>query len=771
MRTRGHQRLVFLALCGACSQASVEAEQARPLVGFEERSHGRFEAKVGFLRAELGVDGMLVQRGDAAIRLRFAAWGREGESSEVGPTQPRLATCVDGWLDKGCPRRVELSHPGVTETWDIVTGGIEQRWRVAERPSGDGFLVFDLSLDDETTRVAGANATSARLVDSRGNAWRYGGLAAWDANGRALAAWMETTPQGLRVVVDDWAAAYPVEIDPVMTEDTKLLALDNAFNYPQGSTSNFGMSVSSAGDVNGDGYDDVIVGAPWDPDLGDAAGAAYVFPGGPTGIQSEVAIKLRASDGARLDFFGHAVAGAGDVNGDGYDDVVVGAYQHGLDDSGAAYLYFGFSGGIDPSTEIKLTASDAVGDDAFGGSVAAAGDVDGDGFDDVIIGGSLNFGALPAAAYVYMGGSSQVDTEIKLTAPGGGPLDNFGADVAGIGDANCDGYDDVMVGAPERDGAGSAYLFYGAARDFPIDGATRLVASDGLVTDAFGISVAGAGDIDGDGCDDVLVGAGIGNRDRDAAYLFQGSPAGVDPSTETRFDNFVDQQTFGMSVSGVGDLDGDGFDDIAIGGMWVGAVYVYFGGANGVDADSQTMLESYLDFDNTPGEPGTSISGAGDVDGDGHDDLIVGDPLDSNFIGYNAGAAMIYHGACITPIWYPDADGDGYGNEEAAVLGCDMPFGYVDHGGDCDDTDPFTFPGSREFEDDGIDQDCNGSDLHLERGPRESENPQARPVSRPSGCGCSNDPGPATAVWPLLLAAMSIRRRRAEPIVWPALTR
>ncbi|MBK9369114.1 MAG: FG-GAP repeat protein, partial [Deltaproteobacteria bacterium] len=177
----------------------------------------------------------------------------------------------------------------------------------------------------------------------------------------------------------------------------------------------FGVSVAGAGDVDGDGYDDLVIGAYGDDDNGSDSGSAYVYYGSSAGIDTSTEDKLIASDGAADDYFGASVAGAGDVDGDGYDDLVIGADgdDDNGSDSGSAYVYYGSSAGIDTSTEDKLIASDGAASDYFGYSVAGAGDVDGDGYDDLVIGAYYDDdnGSNSGSAYVYYGDCRDEDED------------------------------------------------------------------------------------------------------------------------------------------------------------------------------------------------------------------------------------------------------------------------------------------------------------------------------------------------------------------------
>jgi hypothetical protein len=257
--------------------------------------------------------------------------------------------------------------------------------------------------------------------------------------------------------------------------------------------------------VNGDGYADVIVGALWEDAGGPDAGRAYVYFGGPS--MNSVA-DLTLTGQAAGDNFGHAVSGAGDVNGDGYGDVIVGAWINdaGGTNAGRAYVYYG-GPGANPLADLTLTG--AAANDNLGYSVSGAGDVNGDGFADVIVGAPLHDSPGPDAgrAYVYFGGPG-ADAAADLVLTGPSAVDQFGVSVSGAGDVNGDGFADVVVGAIGNDAGGSdagrAYVYYGGAGMDPVADQVLTGASGG---DNFGISVSGAGDTNGDGHDDLIVGA------------------------------------------------------------------------------------------------------------------------------------------------------------------------------------------------------------------------------------------------------------------------
>ncbi len=205
--------------------------------------------------------------------------------------------------------------------------------------------------------------------------------------------------------------------------------------------------------MNGDGYADLIVGA-----VGyiTSTGRAYVYHGSPSGLSASPAFS--ATGAATADAFGFAVAGAGDVNGDGYADVIVGSGGY-INNTGRAYVYHGSPGGLSASP--AFTATGEGPDDFFGAAVAGAGDVNGDGYADVIV-GAYGYSSGTGRAYVYHGSPSGLSASPAFSATGAATNNSFGAAVAGTGDVNGDGYADLIVGADGYDNdTGRAYAFHG----------------------------------------------------------------------------------------------------------------------------------------------------------------------------------------------------------------------------------------------------------------------------------------------------------------------
>jgi hypothetical protein len=220
----------------------------------------------------------------------------------------------------------------------------------------------------------------------------------------------------------------------------------------------FGYSVSTAGDVNGDGYSDVIVGA---YGYSSETGRAYLFYGG---VTMDTLSDLTMTGEAAGNNFGYSVSSAGDVNGDGYSDVIAGAISY-SSSTGRAYIFFGGLT-MDAGADVTMTGQNT--NDFFGNTVSSAGDVNGDGYSDVIAGAYGNSSAT-GRAYVYLGGGS-MNNSPDITMKGEATSNNFGFSVSSAGDVNGDGYSDLISGAPgyteifTADTArGKSYIYLGSA--------------------------------------------------------------------------------------------------------------------------------------------------------------------------------------------------------------------------------------------------------------------------------------------------------------------
>jgi len=349
-------------------------------------------------------------------------------------------------------------------------------------------------------------------------------------------------------------------------------------------------------------------------------GKVYLYLGGPGGLATSPS--WSASGEMASDRFGSSVATAGDVNGDGYADVVVGAFsKNGL--TGKAYLYLGGASGL--ATNASWTAVGEATSAYFGGSVATAGDVDGDGYADVVV-GAPGHASSTGKAYVYLGGASGLAASASWTAVGEAASDGFGQSLATAGDVNGDGYAEVVIGAWGNAGdTGKIYVYLGGPSG-PA-GTPSWTAVGEAMTSTFGFSVAIAGDVNGDGYSELVVGAYANNGFTGKAYVYLGGPSGLSVSDEWSAVGEATSNYFGFSVATAGDVNGDGYSDVLIGapgqddnGLSSGKAYLYLGSASGLSVSDEWSAVGEA----TSNDFGWSVATAGDVNGDGYSDVVVG---------------------------------------------------------------------------------------------------------------------------------------------------
>lgn len=418
----------------------------------------------------------------------------------------------------------------------------------------------------------------------------------------------------------------------------------------------YGFAVASAGDVNNDGFADAMVGAPKYEIDGQASGAVFLYTGSTSGLSTAPYRLVTTADKGSL--FGYSVANAGDVNNDGWNDLLIGSpnhYHEGISGQpGAAYLYYGSSSGL--QVDYEWMAVGPSRDTHLGNVVAAAGDVNNDGYDDVLIAqrGDASQSA-PSMVYLYLGSGSGLESTPQrtynlLTAY----PESSGLSLSGLGDVNSDGYSDFAIGLPyfdldEDDNTGQVQVFYGSHRDF-LPSSPSWIYNGSNRSDFFGASVAG-GDANNDGLQDLVVGA-PGYDDyyiinAGAAYLFPGTATGLSLAPTWIAHSNRPDSGFGISAAFLGDVNGDYFNDVVIGAYkysmaneQMGAAFVFSGQLDGFSPVA--VWSGYGNQSTT--EYGFSVSGAGDVNDDGLADLIVGAPTykrDENIV---MGRAFNYHG-------------------------------------------------------------------------------------------------------------------------------
>ena len=470
---------------------------------------------------------------------------------------------------------------------------------------------------------------------------------------------------------EEYSAEGQVSLGPIGVGSLSSSASAVIYGHDAGDT--FGQAVSGAGDVNADGYDDLLVGAPAVKVGSVALGKAFLFLGPVKGtFDSSYADLEVIGAGAGGEETGNVVAGVGDLNRDGYDDFAISSPGFDglsgttvLENGGLVLIYFGPLSGVAVNADADALLFGAASQDGAARTIVGVGDLTGGLYQDLLIGVPLQDGRAPDAGMTYLlsgpvTGSIHLD-QVPLTYAGaaGGDYAGDAADLAG--DVNGDGIADLIIGANgDTEGgtpnAGAAFVFFGphsVERELRFAD-VKLVGES--PEDFAGAWLCGDLDLDGDGYADLAIGAnreGTNGAEAGAVYLLHG------PITGTLSLALADSKLLGEAagdhagvvIDNVGDLEGDGLDDLLVTASLadgatadVGAAYLVL--AADLETGSNQLADAVSKLQGTTSAQyaGASASGVGDVDGDGVPDILIGAPGDKNN-GAEAGAVFLMSGA------------------------------------------------------------------------------------------------------------------------------
>ena len=491
-----------------------------------------------------------------------------------------------------------------------------------------------------------------------------------------------------------------IKVNPAAPlSDLKLSDLDGSNGFQLNGNSNneaTGYRVASAGDVNGDGFSDFIVGtglsssSPYEAGYGTTA---YVVFGGPNTPVNPVDLSaLDGSNGFALinppaDVFFSSIS-SGDFNADGHPDILISTNGH-------SYVVFGEEGTTGAAVDLShvLDGKDGFqlefGDSTLYGKSNSLGDVNGDGFDDIAVSDPQSNTTL--VLFGHAGGFAPDISPSDVKGESGFQVLGYGSSgyaVSAAGDLNGDGIDDLLIGAPDASSNGAAYVVFGHSGNEPwitnvgqLDGENGFQVSGGP-TGNEGMQVVSGGDLNGDGYVDLVIGSDFNDTEYVVFGHAGGFPSVLDLSALDGSNGLAvtNVGVGGGNVSFAGDVNGDGYADLIVGSPFngdtqQGEAYVIYGSAGGFGASIDvTTLDGYngfkIDGAAPYGQAGFNVSSAGDVNGDGFDDLLIGAPYaDANGV-HGAGSAYIVYGGDFRSQadFIGDTSGDTHAGTSAAEI-------------------------------------------------------------------------------------------------------
>lgn len=541
----------------------------------------------------------------------------------------------------------------------IKQNSIRSNYIIENKPDGFGDLMFTIDIESNLPyelfedRIQFTEPTTFESFD-------YGDFKIWDAKGKYLSfkpsfyVDKESKTIKLDLKIDDSQALYPIVVDPLF----RSLVLTLISSPDPGAMLGFSGAFA---DVNGDGHDDIMAGAPYyDPGLSGDFGAVFLYLSNPKGINTTASFQFTGED--TNDNLGYSVSFGGDINDDGFDDFVAGApgsnFESGVTyfDAGRAYIFYGGVNGITNSQvdTIYPPAPDYSGQ--FGWDVAGLGDVNGDEYGDVLVSAYYFWGGtgIVGRVYLYYGGPEGLSATPSWTYTCAQNGSGFAYKIGRAGDTNGDGYNDFLIGAPfftmDSTNCGAAFLFYGSPT---IPSGTPDFVFYPQASDAgFGFAFAGGMDVNNDGFDDFTISSPVEGGEAlnclGRIRNYHGSLAG--PVFVQSF--LGDFEMSGTKVSNAGDFNGDGFADMIYscsgfegftGDCETGTEgsALFLGASAGLDTIPLWANDLYVEYEIGYG---SCLFGDGDINLDGFDDYVTG-VAGYDFPASNSGALFIYYGS------------------------------------------------------------------------------------------------------------------------------
>lgn len=507
--------------------------------------------------------------------------------------------------------------------------GLRHNLYLISRPIGDGNLRVRIPVSSPYALSDIPKGIQFVDLNDQTTALELTNLMIWDANHHPVPVIMHAfTEEGVRgweIIVDDRRAIYPITIDP-LSHDPVWRAIGN-YN------DELGIVVRGPGDINGDGYDDVLVSGVASGAISDNEGKVNLFFGSPDGPSETPDWEFIGGQGnARL---GESLT-AGDVNGDGYMDIFSGSPSYSTYKVGDGVVFGHYSTPDGPLPDPDWFATSYVSYSEFGCKADASGDMNNDGYNDLVV---AAYGL--QKIYIYLGSAEGLPwtPSDSITKPYPGSTE-FGMYMF-VANINGDAYSDVVVRNTDPvNNTPSVLVFYGSAA-----GVSHTVsASSGAANDIYAIFPAG--DVNNDGKDDIMA------NQTEFTHLYLGATAGI---VETCWSYVTSESNYSQSVYTAGDVNADGFGDVLLysqyclnyitppAGTDVGSTLMLFLGNEGGLSDFPAWWDATTYITNVNSEYVYAASTAGDVNGDGFDDFLIGNPWRTHG-GFHEGDVELYYG-------------------------------------------------------------------------------------------------------------------------------